>query len=100
MPWRLGDSVTNHERTATWSPDPADIGGSAAASAAGDQDLALVLAYVASDVMDTDDREAHEAAFLYEDTPLWETLRGHFDPIPLDSPLAEGSATLSWAVPS
>jgi hypothetical protein len=50
--------------------------------------------------MDTDDREAHEAAFLYEDTPLWETLRGHFDPIPLDSPLAEGSATLSWAVPS
>ncbi|MGN9914689.1 hypothetical protein ACTMTJ_44890 [Phytohabitans sp. LJ34] len=39
--------------------------------------------------MDPEDREAHDLAFAYEDTPLWQALRVHFDPIRLDSPLAE-----------
>jgi hypothetical protein len=41
MPWRLGDSVTVAGGTATWAPDPVDIGGSVlAALAAGHRAVA------------------------------------------------------------
>ncbi|XVU21500.1 hypothetical protein ACQPZJ_30030 [Actinoplanes sp. CA-054009] len=55
---------------------------------AGDRSLAMILAHIASGLLEADDRSIDELAFAYEHTPLWEALRGHFDPIPLDSGLA------------